>query len=71
MEDAVFEVATAAYDHLLTARSLLSSVPPAAFPVLLAAVSFINIWLILRRRFNPLYPGAQYALLAKTRIRQF
>ncbi|ORY98962.1 Squalene/phytoene synthase [Syncephalastrum racemosum] len=38
MEDAVFEVATAAYDHLLTARSLLSSVPPAAFPVLLAAV---------------------------------
>ncbi|KAI8979039.1 isoprenoid synthase domain-containing protein [Pilobolus umbonatus] len=39
MEDAVYDVATAAYDQLLTARSLLKSVPSAAMPVLLSAVS--------------------------------
>ncbi|KAI9300828.1 isoprenoid synthase domain-containing protein [Cunninghamella echinulata] len=38
VDDAVFEVATAAYDQLLTARSLLKSVPPEAFPVILSAV---------------------------------
>ncbi|KAI8380951.1 isoprenoid synthase domain-containing protein [Radiomyces spectabilis] len=42
VDDAVFEVATAAYDQLLTARSLLKSVPPAAFPVLLHAVPSIK-----------------------------
>jgi NADH dehydrogenase [ubiquinone] 1 alpha subcomplex assembly factor 6 len=39
MEDAVYDVATAAYDQLLTARSLLSQIPEAAFPALLSAVS--------------------------------
>ncbi|CAM0140160.1 unnamed protein product [Umbelopsis sp. WA50703] len=38
LEDAVFEVATAAHDHLLTARSMLKSVPPSAMPVLISAV---------------------------------
>ncbi|CDH59283.1 nadh dehydrogenase complex assembly factor 6 [Lichtheimia corymbifera JMRC:FSU:9682] len=38
LEDAIFEVATAANDHLLTARSMLKSVPSEAFPVLLSAV---------------------------------
>jgi NADH dehydrogenase [ubiquinone] 1 alpha subcomplex assembly factor 6 len=38
MEDAVFEVATAAYDQLLTARSLLDTVTPEAFPVILSSV---------------------------------
>ncbi|GAB5589625.1 hypothetical protein Unana1_04525 [Umbelopsis nana] len=38
LEDAVFEVATTAHDHLLTARSMLKSVPPAAMPVILSAV---------------------------------
>lgn len=41
LEDAVYDVATAAYDQLLTARSLLKSVPDAAFPVLLSAVILI------------------------------
>jgi hypothetical protein len=41
LEDAVFEVATAAHDHLLTARSMLKSVPPSAMPVLISAVSAI------------------------------
>lgn len=39
MEDAVYDVATAAYDQLLTARSLLDQIPDAAFPALLSAVS--------------------------------
>lgn len=39
MEDAVYDVATAAYDQLLTARSLLSQIPREAFPALLSAVS--------------------------------
>lgn len=38
MDDAVFEVATAAYDQLLTARSLLDTVTPEAFPVILSSV---------------------------------
>ncbi|KAI7858254.1 isoprenoid synthase domain-containing protein [Circinella umbellata] len=38
LEDAVFEVATAANDHLLTARSMLKSVPSDAFPVVLSAI---------------------------------
>jgi NADH dehydrogenase [ubiquinone] 1 alpha subcomplex assembly factor 6 len=41
MEDAVYDVATAAYDQLLTARSLLAQIPDAAFPALLSAVSII------------------------------
>lgn len=40
MEDAVYDVATAAYDQLLTARSLMSQIPHEAFPALLSAVSF-------------------------------
>ncbi|KAI8082412.1 isoprenoid synthase domain-containing protein [Thamnidium elegans] len=42
MEDAVYDVATAAYDQLLTARSLMAQVPDAAFPALLAAVPHIK-----------------------------
>lgn len=42
VEDAVYDVATAAYDQLLTARSLLPQVPPEAFPALLAAVPHIK-----------------------------
>ncbi|KAI8881630.1 hypothetical protein K501DRAFT_188514 [Backusella circina FSU 941] len=42
MEDAVYDVATAAYDQLLTARSLLKSVPPEAFPVILAAIPHVK-----------------------------
>lgn len=43
MEDAVYDVATAAYDQLLTARSLMSQIPHEAFPALLSAVSFLNV----------------------------
>lgn len=39
MEDAVYDVATAAYDQLLTARSLMNQIPGEAFPALLSAVS--------------------------------
>ncbi|KAI8067036.1 Squalene/phytoene synthase [Gongronella butleri] len=43
VDDAVFEVATAAYDQLLTARSLLpSSMKPEIMPVLLSAVPHIR-----------------------------
>lgn len=42
MEDAVYDVATAAYDQLLTARSLLDQIPEAAFPALLSAVSLLK-----------------------------
>lgn len=42
MEDAVYDVATAAYDQLLTARSLLSQIPGEAFPALLAAVPHVK-----------------------------
>jgi NADH dehydrogenase [ubiquinone] 1 alpha subcomplex assembly factor 6 len=40
MEDAVYDVATAAYDQLLTARSLMNQIPAAAFPALISAVNF-------------------------------
>lgn len=46
MEDAVYDVATAAYDQLLTARSLMAQVPDAAFPALLAAVSYIHFLIV-------------------------
>lgn len=46
MEDAVYDVATAAYDQLLTARSLMSQVPSAAFPSLISAVRFSHITLL-------------------------
>lgn len=42
MDDVVYDVATAAYDQLLTARSLLKSIPDEAFPVLLSAVSHVT-----------------------------
>ncbi|KAI7897832.1 isoprenoid synthase domain-containing protein [Cokeromyces recurvatus] len=42
MEDAVFDVATATYDHLLTARSLINKIPAEAFPVLLSAVPHVK-----------------------------
>ncbi|CAO3610952.1 unnamed protein product [Mucor hiemalis] len=42
MENAVYDVATAAYDQLLTARSLLAQIPEAAFPALLAAVPHVK-----------------------------
>ncbi|KAI8080231.1 Squalene/phytoene synthase [Gilbertella persicaria] len=42
MEDAVYDVATAAYDQLLTARSILNQVPGDAFPALLSAVPHIK-----------------------------
>ncbi|KAJ3178291.1 hypothetical protein HDU87_003603 [Geranomyces variabilis] len=38
LEEVVFEVATAANDHLITARSFLKDSPPAAHPALLSAV---------------------------------
>ncbi|KAL1930794.1 hypothetical protein VTP01DRAFT_10956 [Rhizomucor pusillus] len=38
LEDAIFEVATVANDHLLTARSMLKNVPASAFPSLLFAI---------------------------------
>ncbi|KAI9000184.1 Squalene/phytoene synthase [Gaertneriomyces semiglobifer] len=38
LEEVVFEVATAANDQLITARSHLKDCPPTAFPVLLSAV---------------------------------
>lgn len=39
VEDAVYDVATAAYDQLLTARSLMNQVPSAAMPAFISAVS--------------------------------
>ncbi|OAD05198.1 hypothetical protein MUCCIDRAFT_152601 [Mucor lusitanicus CBS 277.49] len=42
MEDAVYDVATAAYDQLLTARSLLSQIPGEAFPALLSAIPYVR-----------------------------
>ncbi|CAG8503025.1 21619_t:CDS:2 [Cetraspora pellucida] len=38
LDDAVFEVATLAHDHLLTARSFLPDIPGQALPALLSAV---------------------------------
>ncbi|KAG2196011.1 hypothetical protein INT46_004486 [Mucor plumbeus] len=42
MEDAVYDVATAAYDQLLTARSLMSQIPHEAFPALLSAIPYVR-----------------------------
>ncbi|KAI9485367.1 MAG: isoprenoid synthase domain-containing protein [Benjaminiella poitrasii] len=42
MEDAIFDVATAAYDHLLTARSLVNQIPTEAFPALLSSVPHVK-----------------------------
>ena len=39
LADAIFEVATAAHDHLITARSFLPRVPKQAISALLPAVS--------------------------------
>ncbi|KAG9295945.1 hypothetical protein G9A89_011797 [Geosiphon pyriformis] len=39
LEDAVFELATIAHDHLLTARTFLSEVPKQAMPALLSVTS--------------------------------
>ncbi|CAB4385161.1 unnamed protein product [Rhizophagus irregularis] len=38
LEDAIFEIATLAHDHLLTARTFLQSTPNQALPALLSAV---------------------------------
>ncbi|CAG8640208.1 6866_t:CDS:2, partial [Scutellospora calospora] len=38
LEDVVFEVATLAHDHLLTAKSFLPNIPDRALPALLSAV---------------------------------
>lgn len=42
VEDAVYDVATAAYDQLLTARSLMTSVPSEAMPAFLSAVKYTS-----------------------------
>ncbi|CAO3634900.1 unnamed protein product [Cunninghamella echinulata] len=60
VDDAVFEVATAAYDQLLTARSLLKSVPPEAFPVVLSAVPHVRYLEKLEKlNFNVFDPKLQ------------
>ncbi|CEJ02380.1 hypothetical protein RMCBS344292_16387 [Rhizopus microsporus] len=60
LEDAVYDVATAAYDQLLTARSLLKSVPDSAFPVLLSAVPYVKYLESLEKvNFNPFDPLLQ------------
>ncbi|KAG0168001.1 hypothetical protein DFQ30_005398 [Apophysomyces sp. BC1015] len=60
VEDAVFEVATAAYDQLLTARSLLNTVPGPAFPVLLSAVPHVRYLEKLEKaNFNVFAPELQ------------
>lgn len=38
LEEIVFEVATAANDHMITARSFMKDTPKAAIPALLSAV---------------------------------
>ncbi|ORY00834.1 hypothetical protein K493DRAFT_323585 [Basidiobolus meristosporus CBS 931.73] len=38
LSDAIFEVATTAHDHLLTARTFLPNLPPAAYPALINAI---------------------------------
>ena len=43
LADAVFEIATKANDHLITARSFMDKVPSQSFPAFLPAVSFFNI----------------------------
>ncbi|KAI8970434.1 isoprenoid synthase domain-containing protein [Mycotypha africana] len=42
MEDAIFDVATAANDHLLTARSMMDRIPANAFPVIISAVPYVH-----------------------------
>ncbi|KAL0083754.1 Squalene/phytoene synthase [Phycomyces blakesleeanus] len=60
LEDAIFEVATAANDQLLTARSMLETVPQQAFPVLLAAVPYIKYLEKLEKaNFNVFDPSLQ------------
>ncbi|KAI9256948.1 Squalene/phytoene synthase [Sporodiniella umbellata] len=60
LDDVVYDVATAAYDQLLTARSLLSSIPGAAFPVLLSAVPYARYLENLEKvNFNPFDPLLQ------------
>ncbi|CAO3693686.1 unnamed protein product [Umbelopsis ramanniana] len=60
LEDAVFDVATAAHDHLLTARSMLKSVPPAAMPVILSAVPCAQYLAKLEQHnFNAFEPKLQ------------
>ncbi|KAG1053557.1 hypothetical protein G6F43_004369 [Rhizopus delemar] len=60
MDDVVYDVATAAYDQLLTARSLLKSIPDEAFPVLLSAVPYVKYLENLEKvNFNPFDPLLQ------------
>ncbi|KAI7863473.1 isoprenoid synthase domain-containing protein [Spinellus fusiger] len=60
IEDAIFEMATAANDQLLTARSMLPSVPREAFPVLLCAIPHVRYLEALERvNFNIFEPTLQ------------
>ena len=43
LEEVVFEIATKANDHLITARSFFDKIPMESFPVMLSAVSFLII----------------------------
>ncbi|GBC07392.1 hypothetical protein RclHR1_07430004 [Rhizophagus clarus] len=47
LEDAIFEIATLAHDHLLTARTFLQSIPNQASPALLLAVTSFTIICII------------------------
>ena len=67
IEDAVFELATLANDHLNTARSMFTEggfggkIPPAVMPVFLAGVSrslFSSILTALISRHLLIHPGA-------------
>ncbi|KAI8340639.1 Squalene/phytoene synthase [Chlamydoabsidia padenii] len=60
MEDAVFEVATAAYDQLLTARSLLDTVTPETFPVILSSIPHVRyLERLEQHNFNVFEPKLQ------------
>ncbi|OZJ03951.1 hypothetical protein BZG36_02942 [Bifiguratus adelaidae] len=60
LEDAVFEVATAAHDHMLTARSLVKSVPKEVMPVLLSAIPCDDYLKALEKaQFNSFDPKVQ------------
>ncbi|ORZ25993.1 Squalene/phytoene synthase [Absidia repens] len=60
VEDAVFEVATAAYDQLLTARSLLDTVTPDAFPVILSSIPHVRyLEKLEKHNFNVFEPKLQ------------
>ena len=55
LEDAIFEIATLAHDHLLTARTFLQNIPNQALPALLSAVTsffFVIIFLDLYKHVN-------------------